>query len=1670
MLSADLVAISVTGPTLMRGLATGLVFALLASGLVLVYRSSGIINFAHAELGLVASAMVELLVNRGHVPYWMTFPAALGTAATIAALCELVVIRRLRSAPRVMTVVATLGLSQFLLFLVAAIRGAATSTMPLPPGFPEWHLDSLTMNPAFTAILFLGPLAVLSVSLILRRTQIGRTIRGAAANPDAARLAGLSPARASAVAWGFAGALSGLSSILVTGAFGSAAASSAGPTLLVPAIAAAVIARFRSLGVAFAAGIALGIFQEIVSFNVDSGGSVALAMFVVVFAGLLVQRHTGSRSSDTSNWMSIASAPLPPRARRVGAALAALVGAVLVGAGALGSSATAVSLTFVVATASIALSVFVITGMAGQLSLGQFAVAGVGAVIGIRVTSSTGDLLLGLVAAGIAGSLTTLLIGLPGLRLRGLFAAVTTLAFAVVAREWLLGQTWMAGFGRSLDDVSVVGLALRTSQAKFVFSVVVYLVLALAVHNVNRSGLGRRVRALRDNESQARGFTIGAFATRAATFGFAGFVAGASGLLLGVAASTVTAANFPSSQSITIVAAAVLGGLQGVFGSLLGALYLVGVPRFVPLDNAGLAATSFGWLALLLLAPQGIGGLLNRVLARISAMPVATMPTAEPGAAFSLGTFSRRSARGADVARGANVARGTDGDEPLLSVTGLSKSYGGVRAVVGVDLHVRTGDTVGLIGGNGAGKTTLFELIGGFVRADSGTIVYRGRDITSLNAEQRARIGIIRSFQDAALFSTFTVREAILVALERRHRTRVLPALLGARRQEKAQRALADELLAMCGLSSYADSVVSTLSTGTRRITEIACMIALDPEVLLLDEPSAGIAQRETEALTNVIRTVREQLGTSVVLIEHDMPFVRSLSDRIVVMETGRVLAEGVPDIVLSDERVIASYLGTNVDAIARSGDAADSDAADGPVRARATAGRPHRHWSLPTRDVRNAARVRAVTVFNRRLAWVTFGWLIAATASAWAEPRLGLARWVAWTTNNLFTVNFILHGMMSAYVYRMPRPRSNPRVIQAYLGYGIGLFTLVSQSLIGTEPMHSITFAVLWLLIGGHIALAVRSRSRREAAPSAQGVTARVASAQAGSTLGHASAPGLTARMSGGDARSRPLAKPTSRSPLLLRFPPAALAFVAALATVIGFVVTAPGFDRRRGGGALMPAAFVAIVGIHIVLAKEWLRLRRPSGLRYAPIALLVLGGLIYDNVVLGLGGLLGRGDLLRALSVPRYWIHAIGTPLLVLLVLEIGERCGLSWAKRRRGAWVALAFVLIGFGLGHDGFGQKLRFTTEGGTARYANDAVTGPPTSAIAVIIVVLAVAVMIWQHGYSSMMAVCALVMLVGAAVGATVPLIGNLAECSFVLALLAGMQAAAGFRPNRRAGLPDRASPSVRTVDVSGLSIPWTTASIALLVTAIGSVYATANVTLQHGSGATVLAFGCVAVLTLGASYLLSTATLPGSRAASMATLGLVLFVVDALVLLPGNIVGDVGWLQGLHSLRCGLVSLAAAMLVPLVGTVSAATFGAPQHERVARVAGWAVLLTGFTMCAVSTSRWTSSGFATRFAADGFATPGLVALAVVSLVVIRTGRTIASKSGKVSPMVFGVLALLAAWGGQFNPLVLSLAPLALAGALVTASMASVDIARTGQNQRGLRPRPTRAAARTVRRAS
>ncbi|MCB0977503.1 MAG: ATP-binding cassette domain-containing protein, partial [Acidimicrobiales bacterium] len=222
---------------------------------------------------------------------------------------------------------------------------------------------------------------------------------------------------------------------------------------------------------------------------------------------------------------------------------------------------------------------------------------------------------------------------------------------------------------------------------------------------------------------------------------------------------------------------------------------------------------------------------------------------------------------------------------------------------------------------NGAGKTTLMNAIGGFVPSE-GRIWLGDRELTSLSPAGRARAGLGRAFQNAELFGDLTVRETVQVALERSHRSSLVGNLVawpGSARVERRQRERADELIAFLGLGRYADAVISTLSTGTRRIAELACLLALEAPVLCLDEPTAGVAQRETEAFGPLLREIRDQFGITMVVIEHDMPLIMSVSDRVYCMEAGKLIAQGPPQEVRNDPKVIASYLGTDERAIQRS-------------------------------------------------------------------------------------------------------------------------------------------------------------------------------------------------------------------------------------------------------------------------------------------------------------------------------------------------------------------------------------------------------------------------------------------------------------------------------------------------------------------------------------------------------------------------------------------------------------------------------------------------------------------------------------------------------------------------------------------------------------------------------
>jgi branched-chain amino acid transport system ATP-binding protein len=260
----------------------------------------------------------------------------------------------------------------------------------------------------------------------------------------------------------------------------------------------------------------------------------------------------------------------------------------------------------------------------------------------------------------------------------------------------------------------------------------------------------------------------------------------------------------------------------------------------------------------------------------------------------------------------------------VLECRSITRRFGGIRAVDEVDLELHEGRILGLIGPNGAGKTTLLDCVSGFLPVDGGRVLLAGEDITEWSPSRRARAGLGRSFQDARLFPSLTVSETIAVALERHLESRDMAAaalhLPASYESELAIAERVEELVEVMGLGAFREKLVSELSTGSRRIVDLSCILAQDPSVLLLDEPSSGIAQKETEALGPLLLRVREHTRCSMLVIEHDMSLLSSISDDMVALELGGVIARGTPKEVLSHPRVIESYLGTEEKVIRRSG------------------------------------------------------------------------------------------------------------------------------------------------------------------------------------------------------------------------------------------------------------------------------------------------------------------------------------------------------------------------------------------------------------------------------------------------------------------------------------------------------------------------------------------------------------------------------------------------------------------------------------------------------------------------------------------------------------------------------------------------------------------------------
>jgi ABC-type branched-subunit amino acid transport system ATPase component/ABC-type branched-subunit amino acid transport system permease subunit len=904
------------------GVMTGMPFGMLAVGLVLIYRTNRIVNFAHGAIGVFGAALVGLAVPDWGLPYWFALIFGVLASAALSAGAEVGVVRRFLNAPRVMSVVATVGVAQFVVTAAFLInpRVATSYIFPTPPGMPVFHIGTLRITQAYSGMLILSPIVVVALTVFLRRSRLGIALQASAMNPEAARLSGINVNRTSSLAWAIAGGLSALSAILTQPTAGVSSVSSFDTGQLLRGLACAAVARMTSIPIALAAGVSLGIVQQLLLWNFAQGGVVELALFLFILVSFTLQRSVPWREEQKGSWAAVlALRPLPAVVaatkfvRGGRAAIIALALVVGLGLPALTSSYTASRLIAVIGFIVIGLAVWLATGLGGQLILGPFAIASVAGAVAALITAHDGNILVAICYAAVAGAAISVVLGLPSLRARGMTLTVTTLAFATMAPAWLLSQSWMLGAGVRPVPPELFGFRFDTATRYYYFAFALMVVAFLVCWNIRRGGLGRVYVAMRDNEANARAFGIPAARSKIALYALAGAVAGLGGVVYTEALSEVSSSAFPTSANLTAVTMTVIGGLSLLSGPMLGALLVVAVPTFVTYGPVAATATSFGLLIILLLRPRGLGSLfepVREVLIRRFATPSGAGLVAPAQSGVAAAAEDKLPVPGAfTLAPRPREPRATTHTLCVVADS-LTKSYGGVQAVRGASLSVQRGEIVGLIGPNGAGKTTMFEMVSGFVRPDGGSVLLDGVDVTETGPEQRAGLGLIRSFQDAALFPTMTVSEVITLAFEQHAPTNLLAAVGLGGRADRRKREGAAEIVSLMGLERYRDSRVLELSTGSRRIVELATLLALRPRVLLLDEPSSGIAQRETEALGELLLRMKGQLDLTLCIIEHDIPLIMGLSDRIVAMADGAVIADGTPEAVRNHPDVLSSYLG----------------------------------------------------------------------------------------------------------------------------------------------------------------------------------------------------------------------------------------------------------------------------------------------------------------------------------------------------------------------------------------------------------------------------------------------------------------------------------------------------------------------------------------------------------------------------------------------------------------------------------------------------------------------------------------------------------------------------------------------------------------------------------------
>lgn len=572
------------------------------------------------------------------------------------------------------------------------------------------------------------------------------------------------------------------------------------------------------------------------------------------------------------------------------AAVAAL--AIVLGYTAVADSYAVFLIATISLTAIACIGLNVLLGLAGQISLGHIGFMAIGAYTTVLLMEKAGWPYLAATGAGIVlVSIIGGLLAMPALRVRGPYLAMVTIAFGFIVEHGTIEWRDLTGGGNGLVltvPPNIFGIPL-SERGLAIASVILVFAGVILFDRLKRSGWGYAMRAARDSEVATRSIGIDLVRVRTMAFVISAAAMALAGALFAPLQGYISPSSFPFLQSILLLFGVMIGGAGSALGPVIGAVLVVLLPELLS-DLAEYRLLAFGLLlfAVLRVAPTGVAGLIGQLATKFLST---SLSQSEPG------TDTAISEPGAALRPEGNSI-------PPLSVTDLSISFGGVRAVQNVSFTAQPGHVTSVIGPNGAGKTSALNLLCGFYRPSSGTVKLGDRDLTGLPSHSLARVGVARTFQTTQLFGSLTIIENTLLA----ETAGKLGGIVSPLRNPSTER-FARSLLRFAGVDGDLDRPAESLPHGEKRLVEIARALALRPKVLLLDEPAAGLSKGDKQRLTTLLRRIAD-LGIAVIIVEHDMPMIMSLSDHIVVLDGGKRIAIGEPAAIRNDPLVRKAYLG----------------------------------------------------------------------------------------------------------------------------------------------------------------------------------------------------------------------------------------------------------------------------------------------------------------------------------------------------------------------------------------------------------------------------------------------------------------------------------------------------------------------------------------------------------------------------------------------------------------------------------------------------------------------------------------------------------------------------------------------------------------------------------------